>query len=328
MGSSYRRYKPLFLIGLIFTSTFITNKALSKRLSQREENEYLSRYRPSIQVEYFTLATTMTEYARRLFYLNHPDIVSDKKVFNKQCGQPDHHGSARLGCYRWDKGIYVLNMPSPLFEGLMESTMAHELLHASYERLSTSERSRVNHLLLQVKNGYHKKVLEKRLSSYKGLDEIHLNNELHSIVGTEIYLLPPELEKYYSKYFVSRKKVVALYKLHDKKIKDYDQQIKAYNQSLSQMETTIRSQREKLSTLKQNIQGLKKQIDTYVKQGGINRNVQKYNDLIHTTNQKIEKQRNLVSEHDKTFTKYNELIKSRNQAVADHKSILKMIGIQ
>jgi hypothetical protein len=51
--------------------------------------------------------------------------------------------------------------------------------------------------------------LKEKLAYYDKTEPGMRDNELHSILGTEYANLSPELEKYYSQYFVDRKRVVA-----------------------------------------------------------------------------------------------------------------------
>ena len=313
---------------IIFILSFIlTDTSWNEGLRKKEEDEYLSHYQPSPQIKALARATTLTEYSQRLLYLNHPDILPNKNVLIEKCGQAYHHRVIRLGCYQKGRGIYILNMSSSLFEGLMESTLAHELLHAEYERLSSNERDQVDQLLLKVRNGSHKKKIKDRLNSYYGANESDLNNELHSIVGTEIKRLPLELEKHYSKYFTSREKVVYLFNLHDTKLKEFDQKINFYDQSLRIFKKTIRNQQENISTLQNEIDKSKKQIHAIQKIQS-HKTAYEYNILVKKANQKIYEHRHLMEEHKRMFQEYNDMIQNRNKAVENQRKLFKKIGFQ
>ena len=89
-------------------------------------------------------------------------------------------------------------------------TAAHEMLHAAYQRLSTSERKRVDALIEKQSFGPEEARITELLAEYAKSEPGEELNELHSILATEVRDLSPELESYYAQFFVDRSKVVAL----------------------------------------------------------------------------------------------------------------------
>jgi hypothetical protein len=151
---------------------------------------------------------TMTAYARRIFYVNHPDIEG-KTAFNGPCPNNGGEQTIVLGCYHSDQaGIYLLNVTDPNLNGVMQVTAAHEMLHAAYDRLSTSERNKVDAMLLDYYNhDLHDPRIIATIAAYKKTEPNNVVNEMHSVFGTEIVNLPSGLEQYYTRYFNNRQQI-------------------------------------------------------------------------------------------------------------------------
>jgi len=172
-------------------------------------DSYLAwQYKPSSEITAITSRTTMTEEGKFYFYASHPEL-NDRESFNSTCTAKDSEQSVVLGCYTGMR-IYVFDIDNPKLDGIKEVTAAHEMLHAAYDRLSITERERVDGL---VQAQLSKITDERILGLVKEYDKTEPGerlNELHSILGTEVAQLSPELETYYQQYFKNRGAVVAL----------------------------------------------------------------------------------------------------------------------
>lgn len=166
-------------------------------------------YQPSEEVVSLVSRTTMNETGTFYFYTSHPAIETAER-FNKECTSKEE-GTAVLGCYD-GRRIFIYNVTDARLDGIREVTAAHEMLHAVYDRLSQEEKDKVGILLEaeyeEIKNDQK---FAERMSFYARTEPGERLNELHSIIGTEVGMLAPELEAYYKKYFDERSKVVALY---------------------------------------------------------------------------------------------------------------------
>lgn len=133
------------------------------------------------------------------------------------------------------------------------------MLHAAYDRLSTSEQKRVNGLLeTEATKLLQDRAFKERMSVYDKLPAADRINELHSVVGTEIALISKDLERYYQQYFHDRANIVALYNQYHSLLADLQQEAKqlgasidaqavsinkrveAYNQAAVELETAIK----------------------------------------------------------------------------------------
>jgi hypothetical protein len=97
-------------------------------------------------------------------------------------------------------------------DGIHEVTAAHEMLHAVYARMSDADKKEVNTLLEREYTLLSKDpAFTERMALYARTEPGERDNELHSIIGTEVASISPELEAHYAKYFVNRAAVVGLH---------------------------------------------------------------------------------------------------------------------
>lgn len=137
--------------------------------------------------------------------------IVDKRGFNEACSSLQNEKTVILGCYTTQaKHIYVYDVQDERLDGVREATLAHEMLHAAYDRLSETERQRVGGLLEEEAAKITDERLLQLIAFYKESEPTEVTNELHSILGTEVRGLSSELEDYYKKYFIDRSVVVGL----------------------------------------------------------------------------------------------------------------------
>ena len=165
-------------------------------------------YTPSSEIEAIADRASLTGDSRFLLEASRTEIM-DRNNFNQVCRSATTEKSAVLGCYvNWR--IYLFNIDNPRLDGVKEVTAAHEVLHAAYDRMSDAERDRVDTLIAQQDLGNSKERIDGLMKEYARTEPGQGKNELHSIVGTEVATLSPELEEYYSRYFDDRSKLVQL----------------------------------------------------------------------------------------------------------------------
>jgi hypothetical protein len=166
-------------------------------------------YKPSSEVAAFADRTTMTDLGRFYFYASRP-AVEEAQDFNTDCSKQEQN-TAILGCYD-GRNIYVYNVTNTQLDGIREVTAAHEMLHAAYDRMSKTERAQIDTL---VEAEYVKlqddKDFAERMAFYARTEPGERDNGLHSVIGTEVSNLSPELEAHYKKYFADRAKIVSLH---------------------------------------------------------------------------------------------------------------------
>ena len=170
-------------------------------------------YQPTGQISALAERASMNDQGRFYFYASQPSL-EEATSFNQKCDRKEQ-STAILGCYT-GRYIYIYNVTDGRLDGIREVTAAHEMLHAAYDRLSESERKRINDLLEEE---YTKlkgdKKLAERMAFYARTEPGERDNELHSVIGTEVADLDPELEEYYKQYFKERSKIVALHNKYE-----------------------------------------------------------------------------------------------------------------
>lgn len=171
----------------------------------------LHNYQAPAEVASLATQDTMTDRARKVFYVNQPAVL-DKTDFANSCPAGDKsEQTIVLGCYHGNQnGIYVLKVSDSRLDGVQQVTAAHEMLHAAYDRLSGSERHRVDAMLQDFyANHLTDKRVIKTIEAYKHSEPNDVVNEMHSIFGTEVATLTPDLEIYYRQYFDNRSAIAA-----------------------------------------------------------------------------------------------------------------------
>lgn len=178
-------------------------------ITQRQpiiDNIVAAQYQPSSQVADIREDLDLTPYGELLFNASQPELqVADE--FNDSCQQHQETNNPVIGCYASQR-IFIYDIKNEKLNGIEETTAAHELLHAVYERMSDNERKEIDAEIRKVLRTVITPELEERLEHYKKTEPGQKYNELHAILGTEFPKLSDALERHYSKYFESRDKIV------------------------------------------------------------------------------------------------------------------------
>ena len=180
---------------------------------------------------------SLNDAGKFVFYATRP-AIEDSKEFNEDCERVEQ-GTAVLGCYVNDR-IYIYDVSDERLDGIREVTAAHEMLHAVYQRMSDDERKTVDAL---VEAEYAKLTANPsfagRMAFYARTEPGERDNELHSIIGTEVSDIDPALEKHYAKYFTSRAKVLELYNGYNSVFTEIENQAKALTAQLDALSAKI-----------------------------------------------------------------------------------------
>lgn len=184
-------------------------------LNSQEMQDRLSAigYTPTSEMAGLKDALDLTGKGEAIFLASKPELENADN-FNYHCSSYNSSVSV-LGCYS-NGAIYVYNITEESLNGIKESTVAHELLHAAWRRMSEDERKEVSAMLDDVyaKNAEE---LEEELKTYDATDR---TDELHSRIGVQIADLPEKLEEHYAKYFNDQDKVVKYYEKYSANFKE------------------------------------------------------------------------------------------------------------
>lgn len=272
-------------------------------------------YEPSPRIAEIRNDIRLTDQGEKLFYVHDPQVV-DSSNFNMSC--PVYEETIVLGCYFTNSSIYIFDVEDsrPELQGVEEVTAAHELLHAAYDRLTTSEKKWLDDLLTNVYNSLPQdSPIRKNIDEYRKQGEDVVKNELHSIIGTEVAEIPDELENYYARYFEDRSVIVSIaqsysdvFRSLEKQIESYDSTLQRLSQEISDLENSITSRRVQLDNLAAQLDKLRESPNLY------NQKVGEYNSLVRSYNTTVE-------EYKETINEYNEIVKKRNEISAEQRTL-------
>ena len=165
-------------------------------------------FKPSSQITGLVDRAGMNDNGKFYYFASKPKLDATQ-TFNSECSRVEKTTSI-LGCYN-GANIFIYDVTDSQLDGIREVTATHETLHAIYLRLSNDAKTRVNKL---VEAEYAKLAsnsdYKELIAFYDRTEPGQRDNELHSIIGTEVANISPELETYYDQYFSDRKKVVDL----------------------------------------------------------------------------------------------------------------------
>ncbi|MBR2659187.1 hypothetical protein IKD60_00285 [Candidatus Saccharibacteria bacterium] len=191
-------------------------------------------YHPTTDVINVQNSLMLTPRGDLMFAATNPSL-ENRDDFNEDCKSHNQDISI-LGCY--GKGrIYIYDIKSDELPGVIESTAAHELLHAAWARMGNNEKNTIVDVLMEVYNNekYHAELAED-LETYGDHERIE---ELHSRIGTQIADLPETLEKHYAKIFKDQDYIVSFYDSYITPFKELEAEIDALSSELEKLGAEI-----------------------------------------------------------------------------------------
>jgi len=288
-----------------------TNYALKIR-----DDKIIASFKPSPELLKFAGLADLSETSRRLLYAHRPLVSTDKAYIISKCDQHQNTRALTFGCYRpKEREIFILDLQDERLAGLTATTVAHEILHAAYDRLDRKERAAINEELERIYNGKLKAELEVRLKDYNVTGD-DFTSELHSIIGTEVESLPPTLAKYYDRYFKNRMTVVTLHKSSFAGIQGQHDTIRGLDLSLTSLKSEIDYLERRILNLESQIGSLKQTMPSAPDQRVV---VIQINELAKEHNE-------LVAQIQPKSIEYNSIVKKRNALVQDSNKISELVS--
>jgi hypothetical protein len=279
----------------------------------------LRSYQAPAAVSQLAAQVTMTDYARKVFYVNQP-AVADKPSFAQACAAAGSQKEKTivLGCYHsGQNGIYVLNVDDPRLQGVEQVTAAHEMLHAAYDRLGRDERAKVDAML---KDYYDHQLSDQRIvdtmAAYKKTEPNDLVNEMHSIFGTEIANLPAPLEAYYKQYFNNRSQVAAYaaqyqaaFTSRQALLAQYEARLDTLKRQIETAEIDLRAQQAEISARQAALTAERSSGNL----AAYNAGVPEYNRLVDAYNNQLAAVKALIDQFNQLVATHNALVLEQNQ---------------
>ncbi len=268
--------------------------------------------------------TTMTPYARKLFYVYHPTI-ENAAAFNQDCSVTEQ--AVVLGCTSINKGIWLYNVQDPELNGVEQVTAAHETLHVAYSRLSPSELKYVNNLVMSAYNSLaptNPQLKSEHDSYLKTEGPGSIPNEMHSVLGTEVSVLPSALENYYKTYFTNRQAIVNYANQYENAFTQRQKIVQADDNQLNAWHQQILVNKQTLQDQNQQILAQQTQLNQLRDSGQISA----YNSGVDSFNKSIENYNSLVAQTRSLISNYNQLVVSRNAVAFQVNNLSKEINSQ
>lgn len=278
-------------------------------------------YTPPLPVVELAKQDKMTDYAKHVFYVNHPQIKSDAIEFRSECQQNEQ--TIVLGCYHSNqRGIFIFDVKDSRLDGVEQVTSAHEMLHAAYDRLSSKQRERVDKILTDYfNNSLTDQRIINTINAYKKTEPDDIVNEMHSIFGTEIDDLPPALEDYYKQYFSDRKAVIGFANAYEAEFTDREAKMKSYETELSRLKAQIQAQETSLQVQLTNINNDRNRLDNLRDSG----QTVEYNNGIGAFNSKVRAYNAAVAKLRSDIASYNRLVEEYNSVARELASLQQAI---
>ena len=198
-------------------------------------------YEPTPEMAKIIERLELTDEADLILRAVHP-VAQESEEFNKNCSNREEEMST-LGCFSpSDNRIYLFKIESEELDGINESVLAHELLHAIYQRMNNIERTGVNREL-DTYYKEHQELFGDYLTKYS--DEQYYT-ELHSVIGQRIKSddLPHKLRDHYIKYFKNQDNIANFYAKYRAIFDDLKQNIESLSAKIEGQRTIINEKRE------------------------------------------------------------------------------------
>lgn len=273
-------------------------------------------YTPPGEIAALADTTDMTAYARQLLYVNRPQLLQGA-AFRRHCPLATEK-TVVLGCYKGgDNGIFLYAVADERLRGVVEVTAVHEMLHAGYDRLSDRERTSVDTAL----QTYASRTLSDQrivavLEAYKQAKPNQLSNEMHSIFASEISALPPDLERYYARYFTNRQAVVAYTNAYQSEFTTRRAQVARYDDELAQRKSALNATQARLTQDRKELERRVEQL-TALRE----RDTAAYNASVDPYNQAATAYEQAAAAYNAAIDEYNQLVATRNSIALEEREL-------
>lgn len=229
-------------------------------------------YQPDSSIQAFATGTGMNDRGRFLFYASEPSLENGA-TFSSKCGKTEAT-TAILGCYN-GQNIYIYNVSDARITNVRDVTAAHEMLHAAYKRLSPNDKQKIDQLLeAEYATLKDDKDLADRMAFYGRSEPGERDNELHSVIGTEIKNINSELETYYKRYFADRSKVVSLYAQYNSVFEALQQQASDLTSQINTLAGSIKDQSDAYNAEVRSVESAISSFNRRAQQGDFNSQAQ------------------------------------------------------
>ncbi|MDO4978774.1 MAG: hypothetical protein Q4E47_01295 [Candidatus Saccharibacteria bacterium] len=271
-------------------------------------------FTPTEEVSSLMDKLELTDTGTRILKASAPKL-EDNEEFNSHCTASDASAYV-LGCYEPRSGsIHLYNITTTDLPGIVESTTAHELLHAIWTHLKFWEKNSITTELAEFYNKLPEDAQLRETMELYGSDEFY--DELHSRLGTEIKDLPENLENHYAKYFKNQDHIVDLFNSYsdkyrgiEKRLKKLEEEINAKSEEVESETTFYHNWGEELNNKIIEFNTSVEEIDmaTYIaKRNELQTEIDKFNEYYKNLSAKIDELNELINEYNEYAVKQKEI---------------------
>lgn len=175
---------------------------------------------------------------------------------------------------------------------------------------------------------YDNKLTDQRvkdtIAAYKKSEPADVINEMHSVFGSELAKLTPDLEAYYARYFTDRQAIVHYAENYQNeftsrkdRVAAYDKQLAVTKSEINQKQTFLTKENAKLIAERSEIDETNP-ADNYA---AYNQKVASYNQNVSSYNVEIAQLKTLVRQHNRMIDSRNSIaleVQSLSQAINSH----------
>jgi predicted nucleic acid-binding Zn-ribbon protein len=259
-------------------------------------------------------SATMTRAARAIV-ASVTASVDDRSQFVSDCRVREVPNSVVLGCFGHET-LRVLQVDRPDLAPVMVVSAAHEMLHGAYLQLGRRERHRIDDELERVYSTIDDPELSDLVAEYAEREPGQRDNELHSLLGTQVRNLSPRLERYYRRYFRDREAVVGAFESYHQIFTALEQRHDALRAQLDALDAQLDDLNHRYDDAKARAVDLRGQIESLRAQGRIGES----NDLVPAQNAAADEVNALVDQgvaledqYDAVVTEYNAVVSSAHE---------------
>ena len=248
----------------------------------------------------------MTGLGRLYFYGAEAEVLTGQ-LFAAACPSPEASTQQILGCYR-NHRIYVLGVTRPELVTVVDVTAAHEMLHAVYEDLDSIAHADVDPKLSALYDSTPDVHIHQIVPIYEMRTPLNRASELHSLIGTQVGTLTPELDTYYGQFFKDRPQIINVYVAY---ISVFDNLLNHYHEldvQLADLRDQINGLRGQAQAAGGEAQRLGSQIDALRAQGRISES----NGLVAPQNAAARQANGLVAQANGLIDQYNAVVSEIN----------------
>lgn len=261
----------------------------------------------------------LTDRGQFIYKASRPELL-EAQNFNQACSNVAREHSIVLGCYTRQR-VYIYNVKDARLNGVKEVTAAHELLHAMYERLPENEKVQLNQQLRTAAASIEDERFINTLNLYKKTEPDQVENELHSILGTEIAVLPSALEDHYKKYFTDRAQIVKYAQQYEATFTDIDNQIKTFDEKLTSLKQQKDQLEASLAAQQREIENEKARLDSLQ----ANQQVEQFNEAVPGYNQRVRSYNDTITQLKAVINDYNDIVTKRNALASTQNDLIKQL---